>query len=197
MIRYDWALILTASCITLTACSAAPLAPDDPEPPAPFEDQTACLTSGAPWTLDLSRYAEDVATTEALSAAPLTDVSATGSLTIQFTDDFLFAATTSGLTTVRNYNADGETVVATFIRNDEVSGEWDWFDGQTLVTSRVGYLAESTSNDAVIDGETTVSFFPEPPRLFFSDGAVFTVNCSSGLLVLDSDGLVPWHFLPG
>lgn len=62
---------------------------------------------------------------------------------IQYTDDFLFAAASTALMTVRNYALEGETIVATSTRNDEVTGERDWFDEQTLVTSRVVYLAES------------------------------------------------------
>jgi hypothetical protein len=167
----------------------------DPAPPAPLTDQTACLTSGTPWTLDLQRYADDVAEAESVTPVPLQDVEVSGSLTIQFTDDFLFAATTNGLTTVRNYDNDGETIVATVVRNDEVSGEWDWFDEVTLVTSRVVYLSDSTTSDTVVDNEATVSFFPEPPRLFFSDGAVNTITCEPGRLIIDSGGLIAWHFV--
>jgi len=66
-------------------------------------------------------------------------------VTIQYTDDFIFAAASTAFTTVRNYDNEGDTIVTTSTRSDEVSGEWDWFDEQTLVTSRVGYLAESTA----------------------------------------------------
>ncbi|WP_439565506.1 hypothetical protein [Microcella sp.] len=182
--------------LALLLSSCAVTAEDgDPQPPAPDTDQTACLTAGTPWTLDLQRYVDDVAAAEGVTPAPLADVSVTsGSLTIQFTDDFLFAATTSGLTTVRTYDNEGETIVATVTRSDEVSGEWDWFDDVTLVPSRVVYLSESTTSDAVVDGETTVSFFPEPPRLVFGDGAAFTITCESTRLIIDGGGLTAWHF---
>lgn len=178
----------------LTGCAVGSI-DGDPAPPPPETDQTACLTSGTPWTLDLQRYADDVTRVETVTPVPLQGVEVSGSLTVQFTDDFLFAATASGLTTVRNYDNEGETIVATVIRNDEVSGEWDWFDDVTLVTSRVVYLTDSTTSDAVVDGEATVSFFPEPPRLFFSDGGVNTISCEPGRLIIDSGGLLAWHFV--
>ncbi len=194
------AVRVTAACAVLTlttllsAC-AVEAQVGDPQPPVADTDQTACLTAGTPWTLDLQRYVSDVAAAEGVTPVPLTDVSVTsGSLTVQFTDDFLFAATTSGLTTVRTYDNEGETIVATVTRSDEVSGEWDWFDDVTLVPSRVVYLSESTSSDAVVDGETTVSFFPEPPRLVFGDGAAFTITCESTRLIIDGGGLTAWHF---
>ena len=188
-------IVLAASVsATLSAC-AVDANDGDPAPAPPSSDQTACLTAGTPWTLDLQRYVDDVAASESVTPVPLQDVAVpSGALTIQFTDDFLFAATTSALTTVRTYDNDGETVVATVVRSDEVSGEWDWFDDETLVPSRVVYLSESTSSDAVIDNQTTTSFFPEPPRLVFSDGAAFTITCEGTRLIIDGGGLLAWHF---
>jgi hypothetical protein len=187
------ALIASVS-LVMSAC-AVDANDGDPAPVSPDTDQTACLTAGTPWTLDLQRYVDDVAAVETVAPVPLQDVAVpSGTLTIQFTDDFLFAATTSALTTVRTYDNDGETVVATFVRSDDVSGEWDWFDEETLVPSRVVYLSESSSSDAVIDNQTTTSFWAEPPRLVFSDGGAFTITCDGTRLIIDGGGLMAWHF---
>ncbi len=181
--------------IVLTGC-AAPAVPGDPVPPADDADQTACLTAGS-WTLDLIRYAEDVATADSLASAPIQDATASGSLSIRFTEDFLFAGGATAFTTERRYENDGETVVARWTRDDEVSGEWDWFDNETLVFSRVVYLAESSSNEAIVNDQATVNFFPEPPRFFLSDGGAWTVACTPSELVLDSGAVIPWHFVRG
>lgn len=189
------AIALVASMSLVMSACAVDANDGDPAPVPPNTDQTACLIAGTPWRLDLQRYADDVAAVESVTPVPLQDVAVpSGALTIQFTDDFLFAATTSALTTVRTYDNDGETVVATVVRSDDVSGEWDWFDDVTLVPSRVVYLSESTSSDAVIDNQTTASFFPEPPRLVFSDGGAFTITCEANRLVIDGGGLMAWHF---
>lgn len=186
---------VAALALVLTGCSV-PYLPSDPAAAPDDADQTACLTAGA-WTLDLIRYAEDVATADSLGSAPILDATASGSLSIRFTDDFLFAGASSAFTTERRYENDGETVVARWTRDDQVSGEWDWFDNETLVFSRVVYLSESSSNEAIVDNQTTVSFFPEPPRFFLSDGGPWTVACTAGELVLDSDSVIAWHFVRG
>ncbi|MEQ1736001.1 MAG: hypothetical protein ABL886_06325 [Rhodoglobus sp.] len=185
---------LAAVTLALFGCSV-PVVPGDPVP-APETDQTACLTSGS-WTLDLARYTEDVATSDSLSAAPIRDARATGTLSITFTKEFLFASEARSFMTERTYDNDGETVVARWTRDDEVSGEWHWFDNETLVLGRVEYLVESSTNEAVVDGTVTVNFFPEPPRFYLSSGGPWRVTCSPDRLVLDSDGVIAWHFLPG
>ena len=78
-----------------------------------------------------------------------------------------------------------------------MSGEWDWFDNETLVFSRVVYLAESSSNEAIINDQATVNFFPEPPRFFVSDGGAWTVTCTASELVLDSGAVIAWRFVRG
>ena len=188
-------LLLGATMVALTGCTV-PSPPGDPAPAADDPDQTACLTAG-PWRLDLARYTEDVATAEALATAPVVDAAASGSLSITFTDDFLFAGGATAFMTERTYDNEGETVVARWTRSDEVSGEWDWFDNETLVPSRVVYLSESSTNEAILDGQTTVNFFPEPPRFFLSDGAPWTVTCTPDRLILDSDAVIAWHFVRG
>ena len=179
--------------IGLVGCSVTGV-PGDPVS-APDTDKTACLTASS-WTLDLHRYTEDVATADAIAGAPVRDVAATGTLSIKFTRDFLFAAAAKSFLTERTYASDGDTVVARWTRDDEVSGEWDWFNNETLVVSRVVYLTESVTNEALINGETTVNFFPEPPRFYLSDGGPWRVTCTADRLILDSDGVIPWHFLP-
>ena len=189
------AALAAGAALALTACGVTSV-PGDPVPAADDPDQTACLTAGR-WTLDLTRYTEDIATADALATAPVVDAAASGSLTITFTDEFLFAGGATAFMTERTYDNEGETIVARWTRSDEVSGEWDWFDNETLVPSRVVYLSESSTNEAIVDGQTTVSFFPEPPRFFLSDGAAWTVTCTPDRLILDSDAVIAWHFMRG
>lgn len=193
-------LVALATALAVAGCSVTPT-PDAPpvvdDSASEFNnDQTACLTAGS-WTLDLVRYTEDVATAAAGGALPIRDVAASGSLAIRFTEDFLFAAKSLDFLTESTFDNDGETVVAKLTRNEEVTGEWDWFDDETLVVSRVGYLTDSNTNEAIVNGETTVNLFPPPPRFFLSDGAPFTVTCAPDQLVLDSGAVIAWTFVRG
>ena len=168
-----------AAVALLAGCSAASsdTAPDpdavDPVPPA-IDDVSDCLT-GAPWSLNLSDYADQAQTYMVGLGIPISEFSMSGSQTVQFTDDGLMSVLTD-VTSEGTLDVPGVGPFPLSVHSD-LGGSGDWsLDDSGMMTIQNWASLGSSEADPTTGAEV--------PVLDFSTIDAVGVTCQPGLLSL-------------
>jgi len=168
-----------AAVALLAGCSAASsdTAPDpdavDPVPPA-IDDVSDCLT-GAPWSLNLSDYADQAQTYMVGLGIPISEFSMSGSQTVQFTGDGLMSVLTD-VTSEGTLDVPGVGPFPLSVHSD-LGGSGDWsLDDSGMMTIQNWASLGSSEADPTTGAEV--------PVLDFSTIDAVGVTCQPGLLSL-------------